>query len=361
MSRAGRKRTRSSLETEETSTVRPKRKRMQEAVEMKSDNYAREWARFITAITEAQGNGKLPNAEKFWVTTRNGEKLPPVDEAVLIEVSQWYLDNTSLAQLKGVKSAVNHHFQKLGSAKPWTGFSRLMLKYEHLQFEDICTKAEADISAGKKPKLKRMEFSEAAVWKLIEYGDEADISADRLGKISLVDVSVLGGLRAASLKIKDQSKIRINGDGWLVVTVSRIKARDLVEEDIMIPPGPKDDPDHPRNRMFATIKRAIDQQCFFIPSGSVTLASKRITEVLQDEIFQDFDMPKGRCFSSHSGRKTLASMCAGLGDMQKAAAMSWGGWGSEAAMQPYINRHYKATGLSAQLFDWLAPRFRLST
>ena len=333
---------------------------MTAAVAMKGKGYDTSWSRVITAITEAQAEGTLSaETERYWIQTRCGDKLPPFDEEILIVICDWFLENTRLCQLTSVKSSVNYNFQRLGQPKPWTGHGRIMRKYEHEQFIDLCARADADIAAGKTPKLQRMELPEKAVWRLIDIGEDASISSKLLGKVALMDIGILAGLRAASLKLESQESAQMLADGWLQITIQRVKGRELIDEVIDIPPGPPDAPEHPRNRMFATIKKAIDEKCLYIPKGSVTAASNKITKVLQEQLFGDeLKLPKGKCLSSHSLRKTMASMAASLGLPTKVAAMSWGGWGSEDAMRPYINRHYKGTGLAAQLFDWLTPSYK---
>lgn len=330
------------------------RDRLEEATAFKGTNYSTQWSRVVTAITTAEACGDL-NTAKHWITTRSGDMLPPFDQEVVKEICIWYLDNTELAQLTGVGSAVNAVYKKAGLPGPWTGYGRLLHKYEFLQFEELVAKADKAILQGKTPKLVRVEIPETDVKHLINLGEDEGITDELLGQVALAELGILGALRASSLKLRGQDRVTFAEDGGCTVMFDRTKGRDLIEEPLTIPPGPEDKPQHPRNRMLRTIKKAVDRKCIAIPKGGPAQASNEISNFMQKKLFKKAKLGKGKGLFSHSLRKTLASAAEAVKKAANATSttQSWGGWQSEQAMRPYVNPHYKATKFSADLFDFL--------
>ena len=67
---------------------------MTKKMKLKSDNYAREFARFITAIRSAEQAGM--NTGDDWIVSRKGKRFPPIEAETLTAVADWYLDNTDM-------------------------------------------------------------------------------------------------------------------------------------------------------------------------------------------------------------------------------------------------------------------------
>jgi hypothetical protein len=345
------------LANEEDPTKR--RLTVKEALKMKSDSYPREYAKVLTAITEAEAAGKLNTGDQ-WVKCRNGNWFPPIDEEVLTEVADWYLLNTELAQLHNVKSIVNHYYKAAFGTAPWNkSFSRLMTKYEHAQFLDSVKRQELDKAAGKEPKLKRAPCSEDDFQRLVITGRGA--VGDHLGEIATTEIMALCGLRASSSKLGNGSKASLkkavifSESGWLIVIVTFLKGKDLIDEIVRVPPGPADEPEHPRNVIFATIKRALETDGLYVPTGHVSAASVKITALLRNKLFKDAVFKTGFGISSHSMREFMASAAfkAGASREKGSKLLTHGFWGSEAAIKAYIFEDFVITDFSKKLFDFL--------
>ena len=332
---------------------------VRDALKMKSDSYPREFAKVLTAITQAEAAGRLNTGDK-WVQCRNGNWFPPIDEEVLTEVADWYLLETELGQLHNVKSIVNHYYKSAFGTAPWNkSYSRLMTKYEHAQFVDLVARQELDRTAGKEPKLKRAPCPEDDFHRLVITGRGA--VGDYLGEIATTEIMALCGLRASSSKLGNGSKasakkaVQFSESGWLIVTVTFLKGKDLVDEIIRIPPGPVDEPEHPRNLIFTTIKRALASDGLYVPSGRVAAASTKITALLRNKLFKDAVFRTGYGISSHSMREFMASAAfkAGASREKGSKLLTHGFWGSEAAVKPYIFEDFVITEFSKKLFDFL--------
>ena len=344
--------------------------------------------------TGSGDSGEPDETSPFRRTTASGVRrlMPPFDISIVRDkFAPWLLKNYQRADLTQYEYAINgvfaredRRFVKGGRGDPpWAGadFDLINTRYTSLRAtyndEDgvetnvgganrvkestvqwMLEKAEAQRSELENSALG--EF--AASTKLNSFGDTMAVLT---GVTLMARSNSSGGIRGTDI-------IPHPTDGSLLINV-RVWARKGTKKQrrskadsrtvpMRIPAG-KDSAEggrHPRNRYIALmryLKTTYDRGGGlprFPPDSSARRMTALIKRVLGGtKASKAFMYDTSTSPSSHTLRKTGATMAERAGAPRHGRFLRWGGWDEPKALVNYVSGEWEATGFSHRYFDWL--------
>eukprot|EP01050_Picozoa_sp_SAG11_P023459 SAG11_NODE_4719_length_1793_cov_2.991736_1_plen_397_part_00 len=274
--------------------------------------------------------------------------------------SGWMLERFSRQTLTSHVTALNHHFCQFGRYR-----NRSPLRAEHGPLTQIETrykfaylKRQADPARTTQAKARHSAldswFSPTAVQLLIDIALQG-APADGRDATEIL-VGTLYGCRAESsagwiCRFSVIGHLEIAFGQWK--TLAEAAAAFLAARSI----PPSLDPAHPRSRVFAGVRRALDRYPNFLAVTNGPTAAARITKNVRRLLPPGMLLlPGNRMLGAKSMRKTMASAAAAQ-QIPFEVIRQWGLWSRKSTVleDGYVDRSYHVDPFMASLVDWLMP------
>ena len=317
--------------------------------------------------------------------------MPPFDIKLVEEVfAPWMLKFWNRADLTAYEYAINYMFSredkrfvKDSGQEPWRGkdFDQINLSYKSL-------KATLDDGDGKEKNAGGAnKLREDTVEHLLSQGERQwtstqDVHPNQVAKAKAITdfsetMAVLTGITLmarsnSSGGIREADILPHLTDGSLTINVrvwarkgSKRRAQSKAEcrsTPMRVPPGKplRGGGEHPRNRYIALMRKLKALYAhggglpLFEPKSSASKMTALIKRVLGGKkkcvewMFETGTLP-----SSHTLRKTAASMADSAGAPRQGRFLRWGGWDDPRAISSYCKGSWSGSGFSHLYFDWL--------
>ena len=331
---------------------------MNKALKKLSSNYPRERKHFIQWLCEQTVMAAQPCG---WLVESEKDSFPDFTNALLKTYAEWLLDNYKKGSLAHTQASINHYYQEAGLPAPWLGraFSRTASKYAEARLEMAIDNDEFE--NGQVPMGCRVPVPEDVIIWLLKFAEGLEDSDPRVARIGLMLIAFLFLLRASSIyfELGDVRFIK-NGDGEntvLIVDSTCVKMLTKAKKHQMRCPAPdaKYGKDHPRNRIFKVVERALRLDNFY-EIAAPDLASKAITKWMAEIIPSEISsLVKGEKITSHSWRKAGGSAMCSMQINLRTRIMPWGRWKCITSCEKYCLVGYLVTSFSGAVFDWYLP------
>ena len=335
--------------------------RLQKHMKLKSSNYETERRHFREWLTCQQ---VLPQPAAGWLIKGDKSTFPEFDIALLKKYGSWLLDHYRKGSLTHTQAAVNFYYAESGLPTPWVGrsFSRTSAKYMDARKELMIENGEFESGRGQLPMGCRVAVPEDTIKWLTAFGESLQPNDPRLPKVAIILIGFVFLLRASSLYFApgDVRFIR-DGDGaiaTLIVESACVKTLDKAANHQMRCPAPNPgvSANHPRNRIFRLIEKALLRDEFFTlipsPEAASDIVSKWMDDLIPAEVSS---LVKGTKITSHSLRKAGASAMGSLGLDLRTIIMPWGRWRSMSSAEKYPEHGFMVSSFSGGVFSWCLP------
>jgi hypothetical protein len=274
----------------------------------------------------------------------------------------WLEDLTEDRDLNMIRSAINRHLSDNHAGRPIKGVDVTATIADWAATQDAKKRLR-----GEEPGLNRVPCPEAAVRRLLDFGERAD--ARTLGWVALLLVQLVCWLRADSCAGFEDGDIVVTADDTITVAVRYMKNKKAFRTQpglIQIAAPQSGKQTHARRRLIRVVRRAnrrcpgwqqmLNEAVKGNPNSKGGSEAAMIMTAKMRDMTRGVVVPKGSTVSSHSWREmgAVASYKANYDMMRMCERGFWKDpatmWGSY--IQPFLD--FPRSDFLAELYDDLA-------